>query len=368
MLLTLGSWQLLNFLILALVPLATSLLIPAFTYSIVQEKQLKLRALASMMGLRPSQYVFNEWLFDSLISHCTLTLFWCVGCLFQLRYFVRSALSLFLIFQVWAQLQIALSFLASCVFNRTRPASIVLYLLVVFSALGAFIVWVSTEGKPIFYDSGSMPLPTEWPWQLDIYPPFAYYHAIFLCSKRQYDVADMGSGPMGSALGIMLLSILIVYPLAFYLDATLPREFGVPQQPLFFLDPLLALAKRGLRSVYSDGAAARVAAMSAKVAASPLLDDVAVAKGSEDSDVAAERAAVESGQLPTSVPIKVLDLRKVYGSGAKQKVAIKNLTFKIEQAEEAPLPYTASPLHCRQKRLPSCTHGTACLPFLPCPE
>ena len=52
--------------------------------------------------------------------------------------------------------------------------------------------------------------------------------------------------------------------------------------------------------------------------------------GAEDTDVAAERKLVESGRAD-GAPVVVCGMRKVYGLGAHQKVAVDRLSLHIEQ-------------------------------------
>lgn len=204
---------------------AVQMLLPTFVNSVVQEKQLKLRSLMMMMGLPASSYWLIEWSFDALISHTAMTPFWALGAAVGLRYFRRSVGALFFVFQVWAQLQVAIGVLLSCAFNRTRTASIVTYLLVIGSAVGALILWQLSLA------------PTAPPWNpaFDAYPLFAYYHCVFLASQKGLTVRALvdPSEPVCLAFWLMVVHAAWVLPLGLYLDAILPREFGLPSHPLF---------------------------------------------------------------------------------------------------------------------------------------
>lgn len=348
---------LLDIFILLVVPLATSMLLPTFTNSVVQEKQLKLRSLMMMMGLPASSYWLVEWSFDSLISHTAMGLFWGLGAAAGLRYFKRSLGALFFIFQVWAQLQIAIGVLLSCAFNNTRTASIVTYLVVIGSAIGGLIMWLQT------LTPGAAP----WNPAVDVYPLFAFYHCVFLATQKGITLGALTdtSEPVCLAFWLMVVHTAWMLPLGLYLDAVLPREFGLPQHPLFCFSwcsgrravqreraassagngpqpsaklnrdhvPEKVRAPRGDPQPSSD-LCPRLWSALCSSASRPLLLPTAGRAPSvfpqEDPDVASERAKVEKGHYDRDTPIQVFSLRKVYAGG---KVAINNLTFTIWKDE-----------------------------------
>lgn len=328
----------------------------------MEEKQLKLRSLMMMMGLPASSYWFVEWSFDALIAHTSLTLFWALGAAVGLRYFKRSVGALFFIFQVWAQLQVAISVLLSCAFNRTRTASIVTYMLVMISAACGFILW--------FFSLLSLAPP--WNPAYDAYPLFAYYHCIFLASQKAITIRALfdPSEPVCLAFWLMVAHTAWLLALGLYLDAILPREFGLPSHPLFCAGWFRKRAGTGANGpppsaklnrehVPEDVSASHRAPRTGgwaqhgssrclfchpSVAASHHAQCAerasrrlcrarpppAAPRAQEDADVAAERAAVEGARYARDTPISCYSLRKVYADG---KVAINNLTFAIHNDE-----------------------------------
>lgn len=81
------------------------------------------------------------------------------------------------------------------------------------------------------------------------------------------------------------------FVLFLYLDAVLPREYGVPSHPLFFIKPLLNLCCGP--APLDD-------------ASSPLLGD-----RQEDPDIAKMRAMVERDQYSPNAPLVTKQLHKV---------------------------------------------------------
>lgn len=343
----LASYKLLlDIFILLVMPLATSMLLPTFTNAVVQEKQLKLRSLMMMMGLPAPSYWLVEWGFDALLSHTAMVLFWGLGAASGLRYFTRSLGALFFILQVWAQLQIAFGVLLSCAFNRTRTASIVTYLVVIASAIGGLILWITSIA----------PGAAQWHPAYDAYPLFAFYHCVFLATKKGITLGALvdASEPVCLAFWLMVAHTAWMLPLGLYLDAIMPREFGLPLHPLFCAgwcsrrradrrtraesragagpQPSVQLSREHV----PDKVRARrappgwpCAHLRAHAAARPFLPWPA-APPQEDPDVAAERARIESGQYARDDPIQVFSLRKVYAGG---KVAINNLTLTVRKDE-----------------------------------
>lgn len=103
---------------------------------------------------------------------------------------------------------------------------------------------------------------------------------------------------------------VVMFVLFLYLDAVLPREYGIPKHPLFFLQDIRrAFQKKDDREI-------RASALQA-------IDHVM-----EDSDVARMRMEVDEGHYSVEDPLVTRHLRKVYDSG---KVALVDLNLIIRR-------------------------------------
>lgn len=92
---------------------------------------------------------------------------------------------------------------------------------------------------------------------------------------------------MATIFTYLLIDIGIYFVAALYLDAVMPRQFGVVRHPLFFLGPITKLFRRGEPEAQPPDP-------------------------NEDEDVKAERDAVEQSSSSEALPIKTIHLRKMY--------------------------------------------------------
>lgn len=94
----------------------------------------------------------------------------------------------------------------------------------------------------------------------------------------------------------LILIMIGYFTLFLYLDAVLPREYGIPEKPLFFLDPIFSNKKN---RHHND----------------PPADRLLSQDGEEDADVAKLRKLIESGKYSDNDPLVTVHLRKVYDDG-----------------------------------------------------
>merc|ERR1712196_348922 len=116
--------------------------------------------------------------------------------------------------------------LGSCVFRRVLSASISSYMFVFLSFTVA-----NTLSTLAFRGANDFPL------ALGLFAPFAYNRICTLLLSSTFTF-DTLSPELAALIGVLVLDIILYYLLGFYLDAVLPREFGVRSHPLFFLEPL----------------------------------------------------------------------------------------------------------------------------------
>mmetsp|Transcript_32638 Transcript_32638/g.5922 ORF Transcript_32638/g.5922 Transcript_32638/m.5922 type:complete len:158 (+) Transcript_32638:1427-1900(+) len=103
--------------------------------------------------------------------------------------------------------------------------------------------------------------------------------------------------------------------LALYLNEVVPKEYGISKSPLFFL------RKKEKVDIDQD----------------QHIDDTFNVNFSEDEDPAVkdERSYVENIQNLSAYPLVVKDMKKIYPSkaGAKPKIAVNNLSLRIQEGE-----------------------------------
>ena len=189
---------------------------PVFTVAIVEEKELKLRALMTMMGLSSRRYLQSKWMYHSVLAHSTMFLLWALGQASGVLFFTRSSAALLIVLMAWAQLMVALSLLASCAFSRSHVASIVMNMVVFGSfAAGAYVfITIAKWRWPWKMDF--------WPWQMDFWPPLAFSHALGLLGSRSYSVADLFG--RGAELTFAFEMMVLGWACALVLGAYLGRH------------------------------------------------------------------------------------------------------------------------------------------------
>jgi len=286
-----------------MVPLATSFLLPVLVYTLVLEKELKLRAALVQTGMRMKAYWIVQFIFGFGLTFTTMLLIYILGVALGIKVFSNHQAAVFIILLLlWSFLLVSFSFFLSTLFNKPRNSNIALYLLVFVSVIASNIVNV------IVFD----PRPFEqaaiwWIW----FPLFTYYRAVYLLSTRSYFFEDMGPGDeLAKLFGVMFLQSLVLLALAFYFDAVIPKEFGLNRQPCFCFSDFHRMLKNRRRKRTLDGT----------VDPDDYDDDdleggEAASEEDEDPDVAAERKFVMSRSPEVlESPIRIENMVRVFGS------------------------------------------------------
>jgi hypothetical protein len=160
-----------------LAPFAIAFLLPVYVFSIVHEKQQKLREMMKMVGLEMSSYWAINFIYDLLLYVIVMVLFIGIGLAFGLRVFRQAAWHIqVLLYGGWGLAQVSLSFLLSTFFSRSRTATIVSYLFTLFSIIVGLVVNIVgfriSEGKEAH------------PVYLLINPQFAIFRGLGLLGDR----------------------------------------------------------------------------------------------------------------------------------------------------------------------------------------
>ncbi|KAI9340189.1 hypothetical protein DFJ73DRAFT_790424 [Zopfochytrium polystomum] len=237
---------------------------------------------------------------------------------------VKGLPVILLLFFVWGNAQVTLAFFFASFFNRSRMALVLVFLLV----LCGVIISIVTNN---IFDDG------DFPSALFIWPPFAFYRALYVLnlasydpSKRPYISTDMTkSNEVTLAMLYMTAEVLVYGLAAVYLTAVLPSQYG-QRRPWHY--PVTSLLSRISRPAARRPTTTPDASLSASLLrAEPATDSTT---SLEDADVATERRRVDLGAYPADTPLVVSHLRKVYPSrapGAAAKVAVRDVSFAAER-------------------------------------
>jgi len=116
----------------------------------------------------------------------------------------------------------------------------------------------------------------------------------------------------------LFLDGFVYYILYLYLDNIMPREFGVPKHPLFFLETFKKLFTNKVIEQNEE----KQGLMQA---------DYTTSLRAENADVAAEREKVTNGGYPPNTPLIIHNLSKKYPSA--EKFSLKNFYLGVESGE-----------------------------------
>jgi len=229
-----------------------------------------------------------------------------VGAAFQLRFFTLTNPGIIvLLFLTWGINQICFAFFLSPFFSKSRTATIVTYLLVIFSIL------ISDSINPAVYGS------TDAIIYYLLWPPFAFYRGIWIIGQGCANGVCPQSLAWGSSqlpLIILLLSIgsVLFLVLGIYLDEVLPSEFGVRKHPLFpyfAIKNMICVPKNEYQKQHDQELRTHV----------------------EDSDVANERNKVQHFKIEDErkYPVVIHNLSKVF----EDKVAVVDTSLALRNKE-----------------------------------
>jgi ABC-type multidrug transport system ATPase subunit len=313
----------------ALMPAAISFLMPIFSYTLVMEKEKKLREMMKIMGMNSSIYWLVNYLFDFALYVVVCLAFIVVQLMFQARLFMQtSPLLLFLLLFLWGQCIIAAAFLISTVFSRASGASLFGYLLNILSMVASFVLCTTV------YDQNTFP--AAWFW---IYPYFCFYRVIFLmvinCSQLNcikgfdYSQNTWYGGDIGLAFFCIAMETIFMAVLAWYLNKVIPQEFGIAEHPLFFLKPIkkafvFIFKKLGIKSC---GPCLGRCIKTAPAEEPQAVEDQNGFK--RDPSVILHEQEIVNGVYDDE-PLVIDRLVKRYKGG---KLALKGLTFAVRRGE-----------------------------------
>ena len=301
--------RLLNIMGASLYPIALSLLLPVFMYSVVLEKEEKLQDFMKMNGMKIANYWVVGFCFNFAIYATTVIIFMLFGVVVvNLQFFTQtSPLLMAILLTGWGICQISLAFFIQVFISKARTATIWGYLLSIWTVL-----WGITLNLAVY------PLPREMPNYIIWYPHFAFTRSIYILSNncgyyKCVESMSEVSSELAKCIIIMYVVGVVTLVLALYLNEIMPREFGVPRHPLFCIRKNKSSNNESENSGIEYG---------------DLTD--------EDDAVKEENRKVQALQAPfEGHPLVVKDLRKVYKgkSRSEDKVAVKKMNLRIEESE-----------------------------------
>ncbi|KAH6589699.1 hypothetical protein BASA61_005512 [Batrachochytrium salamandrivorans] len=306
-----------------LYPFGVSFLLPVFCVILVQEKEYRVLVMMQMNGLKSIWYYTSQYITFYILFSISTAIFLIAGRLSKLTLFTLTSPGVYLLlFFLWGHNQISLAFLFSTLFNKSRFALLMVFLVVLFSVL------ISLTVDNIFV-GGSAPI------AYFLWPPFAFYRALTVINKASYSASKQPftfsmikpGNEVFNALIFMVGGIFVYLTLAVYLDQVIPSEFGVPRPWHFPISDIIRKSRASKRMRENGGQRTEEAELALSIEVDSKETEF------EDSDVKAERNRVVSRSFDPASPLVISHMRKVYAGrgGAGPKLAVKDVTFAVEE-------------------------------------
>lgn len=229
---------------------ATGVFIPllivwGFAYPVVQltrrivlEKALRVREAMLIMGLSQT-VMYTSWFVIQFVQYLIISIIFAV--VMKVSFLEKSDFGfIFLLMFVFTMTLISISILISTFFDNVRLSALITPLLYFILSVPPGLIQMPSANVQI---------------GLSVMPPSAMVFAMQRLMDheakggfRRKEVTDYLDDPNFLVLILMLIAEFFVYGLlALYLDAVLPKKYGVRRSPVFFLNPLLRLCSRRRR-------------------------------------------------------------------------------------------------------------------------
>jgi ABC-type multidrug transport system ATPase subunit len=212
-------------------PLVLSLLLPVFTYTIVLEKEYKMREMMKLMGMRMSYYWINTYIFQYLLYILSAIIFVILCFLFRFNIVTTTSPLIWIIMLIgWGFTLVSFGFLLSSILRTTLVSVVAAYIIVLIGPLFATIMMTTGVIR-----SG------VWLWKLILIVfPFPIVNIVYSatldcwtntkCYTTSKDLVNMD---IGMATIALFVDAAIYLLLALYLDRVLPQTWGVAEKPWF---------------------------------------------------------------------------------------------------------------------------------------
>ena len=196
-----ASEDVLSLLVDVAVPLATTFALPLVVSTVVLEKEHKLRALMTMMGLRMRWYFLCEWLWSTLVVFTINMALLVAGVASNLTFISRSTTLFAVLLALWTVCIVAWGMLLSCLHSRLLVATVSTYLLIVVLVLFSVVL------NNVVLSGTADAFPTA----LFLIAPIAYYRGVHLLAQRPYTLAALS--PEMRSIFVMLGVDTLLYAL-----------------------------------------------------------------------------------------------------------------------------------------------------------
>jgi ABC-type multidrug transport system fused ATPase/permease subunit len=201
---------------LVLYPICVSLQLPVYLYLFVNEKETKLKAFASAMGLTKSVFWISNYVFCFVMYAVVVAAFVTGANVIGLRLWTHTPPLILIVMLVgWGLSLVSVAAFLQSFLSNTRSASIVGYSVSLFGAAVGIIVAIG-----IYFEDDKV-MPELWL----VWPQFALTRALFLmdtaCIKRLvcFGPQDLLSGEFARCVWSMYLSAVVYFALAWLLDS-----------------------------------------------------------------------------------------------------------------------------------------------------
>ena len=298
-------------------PFALTFLLPIFVLTLVKEKEDRILIMMRMHGLSTFQYYLSHYLHFMALQLVSSMVFYITGVVFGLKIFMRTDPGVIILLLIlWANAMVILALVLSLLFNKSRFALIMSFVIVVLSAI------INSFSNIIF--NYEIP-PVGW----FVWPLFAFFETLAQIGNAAgsqyqlpYRMSDVVPGDVVSTgMSALVISSLVLLVLLVYLNQVLPSEFGV-RKPWYFIftEPYDYFKKKRVEDIPSN-----------KLKTDEELYKEDKLATLEDDDAAAERKRVNAMNLSVKAkeyPLIIRNIRKQYGSG---KIANKSMCLAVEE-------------------------------------
>ena len=175
-----------------LFPFGISFLLPIFTLTLVKEKEDRISVMMKMNGLKAGAYFASHYLTFLVLYMVSTTIFILTGMVFGLTIFTQTQGGVvWLLLFIWGNVQISLAFFFTSIFNKSRLALVVVFLLMLCSVI------VSLAVNFLFVDQ---PLSNAY----NLWPPFAFYRALDVLNVASSSEEELAaaSSVLAAAAGV----------------------------------------------------------------------------------------------------------------------------------------------------------------------
>jgi len=320
-----------SFIALFFVQLIISIILSPLLTAMVQEKELKLKAMMRMMGMEDKVYYLVTYSWNFLFGFGFFFWLWVIGVVTGGIYSATGGETIFtrtdgvifiLLFMAYAHAQAMFIFLISNFFQTSKKASstgffIMLGLLILTSILNGVYAEADWNGKPA-------------PFYVMLIPPIAIFRALYLLDQQAITWETLTvQHEVSNIFGWMLLSSVLCMVLDNYLSNVMPRQYGTRRRwdyPLhiiidFFKEKVHPALIRNGNNDMKDGERKDVQIKIFQTEGGAV---------HEDDDVTHERELVLNKTYSNdNSKILTYGLNKMYGSFC----AVKSVTFHVAKGE-----------------------------------